>query len=69
MRYTIKDIGTMINEGQLPFMTAARAQTMLRDFDKLRRAIHSHDSFAAEEAFDYCERWIDQLRVVSGNDK
>lgn len=51
------------------FVTSARAQTMLRDFDKLRRAIRAHDSFAAEEAFDYCERWIDQLKVVSVNEK
>lgn len=52
-----------------PFITAARAQTMLRDFEKLRTAIRSHDSFSAEDAFDKCERWIDQLRVISSHDK
>ena len=51
------------------FLTTARAQTMLRDFDRLRRAIRAHDSLATEDAFDHCERWIDQLRVVSEHDK
>jgi hypothetical protein len=35
-----------------PFVTAARAQTMLRDF-------------AAEAAWDRCERWVDQPRPVT----
>lgn len=49
------------------FMRGAMMQTMLRDFDRLRRAIRSHDSFAAEEAWESCERWVDQLRPVTGN--
>jgi len=48
-----------------PFVTAAKAQTMLRDFDALRQAIRAHDSFAAEAAWDRCERWVDQLRPVT----
>ena len=51
-----------------PFLNAAKAQTMLRDFDNLRAAIHAHDSFAAEDAFCKCERWIDQLRPVSNSE-
>ena len=44
------------------FVTAARAQTMLRDFDRLRDAIRSHDSFATEAAWEKCERWVSQLK-------
>lgn len=41
------------------FIGAARAQTMLRDFDHLRRAIrHDHDILEAEKALDKCERWF-----------
>lgn len=40
------------------FVDLARAQTMLRDFDKLRRAIRSWDAEAAEAAWDKCERWV-----------
>lgn len=50
---------------QLPFVGAAKAQTMLRDFDRLRRAIREHDSFEAEAAWDRCERWVDQLRPIT----
>ncbi len=32
--------------------------TIIRDFDRLRAAIRSHDSFAAEEAWSRCERWL-----------
>ena len=42
-----------------PFIRAARAETMLRDFNRLRRAIRmDHDIIAAEKALDNCERWI-----------
>ncbi len=51
-----------------PFVHGAKAQTMLRDFDRLRRAIREHDSFAAEEAWGDCERWVDQLRPVTRDD-
>ena len=40
------------------FVTAARAQTMLRDFDRLRQAIRAHDSEATEAAWEKCERWV-----------
>lgn len=40
------------------FVGAAKAQTMLRDFNKLRDAIRSHDAEATEAAFEKCERWI-----------
>lgn len=52
---------------ETPFLGAARAQTMLRDFDRLRQAIRAHDSFAAESAWEKCERWVDQLRPVTRN--
>lgn len=42
-----------------PFVNVARAQTMLRDFDRLRAAIRSHDTEATEAAWDKCERWVD----------
>ena len=41
-----------------PFVSASRAQTMLRDFDRLRRAIRAGDIKEADEALDKCERWI-----------
>lgn len=50
-----------------PFLGAAKAQTMLRDFDRLRAAIRAHDSFATEAAWEKCERWVDQLKPVTGN--
>jgi len=45
------------------FMRAAKTETMLRDFNKLREAIRSHDTFATEAAWDSCERWVSQLEV------
>jgi hypothetical protein len=46
-----------------PFLRAARVETMLRDIDRLRRAIRTeHDIEAAEVALDKCERWFDQLK-------
>lgn len=42
-----------------PFLRVSRTQTMLRDFDRLRRAIRQdHDIEAAEAALDQCERWF-----------
>ncbi|MCD1619181.1 hypothetical protein K7H20_14010 [Salipiger manganoxidans] len=41
-----------------PFVRAARTQTMLRDFDRLRLAIRDHDTEATEAAWDQCERWV-----------
>lgn len=41
-----------------PFVSGAKVETMLRDFDNLRRAIRNHDSFAAEAAWEKCERWL-----------
>lgn len=41
-----------------PFIGAAKTQTMLRDFDRLRKAIRDWDAEEAEKAFEKCERWI-----------
>jgi hypothetical protein len=41
-----------------PFLTAARAETVLRDFERLRQAIRSHDTEAIESAWEKCERWV-----------
>ncbi|SLN09503.1 hypothetical protein ROJ8625_00002 [Roseivivax jejudonensis] len=41
-----------------PFIAPARAETMLRDFDRLRQSIRSGDIKAAEKALDKCERWF-----------
>jgi len=57
-----------IPEPVRPFTQAARAQTMLSDLNRLRRAIRSHDTFATEAALDQCERWFDQLEVKSKYD-
>lgn len=51
-----------------PFVQGAKAQTMLRDFARLRKAIRGHDSFAAEAAWEDCERWVDQLRPMTGRE-
>jgi hypothetical protein len=51
---------------EAPFMQAAKVQTMLRDFDKLRQAIRAHDSFATEEAWEKCERWVSLLPAPPG---
>jgi acetyl esterase/lipase len=40
------------------FVQAARTETMLRDFQRLREAIRAHDSEATEAAWEKCERWI-----------
>ncbi|WHZ33447.1 hypothetical protein [Sagittula sp. MA-2] len=48
-----------LDDLQAPFIRAARTETMLRDFNRLRRAIRmDHDIIAAEKALDNCERWI-----------
>ncbi|MFV1538732.1 hypothetical protein [Phaeobacter sp. JH204B] len=42
------------------FVHHARAETMLKDFARLRMAIRTeHDIEAAERALDDCERWFD----------
>ncbi len=47
---------------ETPFVSVAKAETMLKDFERLRQAIRrDHDIIAAGEALDKCERWIDQL--------
>lgn len=50
-------------------LKVARVETMLRDINRLREAIRAHDSFAAEEALDKCERWFSQLEVKSKHDQ
>lgn len=41
------------------FVGLARTETMLKDFDRLRRAIRvEHDIEKAEAALDKCERWF-----------
>lgn len=35
--------------------------TIRRDFDKLRKAIQAHDSFATEAAWEKCERWMEAI--------
>lgn len=38
-----------------------RYATIRRDFQQLRLAIRAHDSFAAEEAWEKCERWLEAI--------
>ncbi len=40
------------------YVGAARVQTMLRDFERLRQAIRSGDIEAADKALDRCEPWF-----------
>lgn len=51
------------HEGAVLFARAAMSETMLRDFNALRKAIREHDSFASEAAWEKCERWVSQLEV------
>lgn len=51
------------------FVGAARLQTKLRDFNRLREAIQSHDTFAIEEAWDKCERWLIQIEHEDTEEK
>ena len=48
------------------FLGAARSETMLRDFDALRKAIRAHDAEAIEAAWDRCERWVDCINPNGG---
>jgi hypothetical protein len=48
-----------------PFVRGQMYGAMLRDFNRLRRAIRAHDSFETEAAWEKCERWISQLKVRS----
>lgn len=41
-----------------PFVGAAKVETMMKDFNRLRAAIRSHDTVATETAWDKCERWV-----------
>lgn len=52
-----------------PFVSAARAQTMLRDFDRLRKAIRAWDPEAADKALDKCERWFDLIDPNGGRNE
>ena len=44
-----------------PFVHAARAQTMLRDFDRHRKAIPTGDFDKIQDTWDKCERWVDLI--------
>ncbi|WP_333846934.1 hypothetical protein [Phaeobacter italicus] len=49
----------MTDKDTSEFVGNARVETMLRDFNRLRKALQiDHDLEAAEEAFAMCERWI-----------
>lgn len=59
----------MTNRGAMyPFLDAARAKTMKRDFDRLRERIRAWDCEGTEEAWEKCERWIDCLNARGGLD-
>ena len=44
-----------------PRFGRAKYSTIRRDFQALRTAIRSHDSFAAEAAWEKCERWLEAV--------
>ena len=49
-----------------PFIRPSRAQTMLRDFDRLRKAIRSEGTEAIQDAWDKCERWTSCIDPNAG---
>lgn len=53
----------------MSFVRLARALTMRKDFDTLRKAIRRHDSFATEAAWENCERWVDCINPNEGETK
>ena len=51
-------------QGDPPRFGRVPRTTIDRDFDKLRKAIRDHDPFAAEEAWEKCERWLGALPLT-----
>lgn len=43
-----------------------KVTTIIRDFNRLRVAIRSHDTAAIEAAWLNCERWLDFVFGVAG---
>lgn len=41
-----------------PFIRAAKFETMMRDFNRLREACRSQGTPDVQEAWDKCERWL-----------
>lgn len=44
-----------------PLFGKVKYATIRRDFNELRSAIRKHDSFAAEAAWEKCERWMEAI--------
>ena len=51
--------GTTVEHLGKPRYGRARVTTIIRDFDRLRQAVRSHDTEAIEGAWLNCERWLD----------
>lgn len=47
----------------------AKISTVLRDLNRLRSAVRSHDTEATEEAWEKCERWIDLVAALAAGEK
>ncbi|WP_321832588.1 hypothetical protein [Thalassovita sp.] len=47
------------------FIGNAKTQTMLHDFDRLRKAIREYDPEATEAAWANCERWVDCINPTA----
>ena len=52
-----------------PFIQGAKVETMQRDFSELREAIRAHDSFAAETAWERCERWLGAVKPETSTER
>ena len=48
-----------------PFIGAAKVETMLTDFNRLRTAVRNYDPEETEKAFEKCERWIDCINPTA----
>lgn len=50
------------------FLGKAKVETFLKDFDRLRQAIRSHDTFEIESAWEKCERWVSCINPNKSSD-
>ena len=51
------------------FLGRAKAETIRRDFDRLRKAIRKWDAEETEKAWDKCERWLGCIHLKPEEEK
>lgn len=51
------------------FLGRAKAETIRRDFHKLRNSIRKWDAEETEKAWDKCERWLGCIQLKPEGEK